>query len=82
MVPSDRSPTLWGLATDQLKLLFELVGDRSVTVLKPISNLWNAKLTETQIFRELSIEIESSLSNWITELSNSIRELFNLIRAL
>ena len=32
MVPSDRSPTNWGLATDQWKLLFELVGDRSVTV--------------------------------------------------
>ena len=27
------------------------------------ANLWNAKLTETQIFRELSIEIESSLFN-------------------
>ena len=26
--------------------------------------LWNAKLTETQIFRELSIEIESSLFNY------------------
>ena len=26
-----------------------------------ISTLWNAKLTETQIFKELSIEIESSL---------------------
>ena len=26
-------------------------------------SLWNAKLTETQIFRELSIEIESSLFN-------------------
>ena len=25
--------------------------------------LWNAKLTETQIFRELSIEIESSRFN-------------------
>ena len=25
--------------------------------------LWNAKLTETQIYRELSIEIESSLFN-------------------
>ena len=38
MVPSDMSPTNLGLATDQLKLLFELVGDRSVTVPKPISN--------------------------------------------
>ena len=42
--------------------------------------LWNAKLTETQIFRELSIEIESSLFNWralylIIDLSNSNREL-------
>ena len=25
--------------------------------------IWNAKLTETEIFRELSIEIESSLFN-------------------
>ena len=25
------------------------------------AKLWNAKLTETRIFRELSIEIESSL---------------------
>ena len=38
MVPSNRSPTNWGLATDQWKLLFELVGDRSVTVPKPFSN--------------------------------------------
>ena len=38
IVPSDRSPTNWGLATDQWKLLFELVGDRSVTVPKPFSN--------------------------------------------
>ena len=38
MVPSDKSPTNLGLAIDQLKLLFELVGDRSVTVPKPISN--------------------------------------------
>ena len=36
--------------------------------------LWNAKLTETQIFSELS--------NWIKELFNSIRELFNSIREL
>ena len=26
-----------------------------------VTGLWNAKLTETRIFRELSIEIESSL---------------------
>ena len=38
MVPSERSPTSLGLATDQWKLLFELVGDRSVTVPKPFSN--------------------------------------------
>ena len=38
MVPSNRSPTNWGLATDQWKLLFELVGDRSVTVPKPFPN--------------------------------------------
>ena len=38
MVPSERSPTNWGLATDHWKLLFELVGDRSVTVPKPFSN--------------------------------------------
>ena len=29
----------------------------------PQRGVWNAKLTETQIFRELSIEIESSLFN-------------------
>ena len=28
-----------------------------------VQDVWNAKLTETQIFRELSIEIESSLFN-------------------
>ena len=28
-----------------------------------LCRLWNAKLTETQIYRELSIEIESSLFN-------------------
>ena len=33
--------------------------------------LWNAKLTETQILRELSIEIESSL----IELKSSLIEL-------
>ena len=33
--------------------------------------LWNAKLTETQIFSELSIEIESSL----IELKSSLIEL-------
>ena len=38
MVQSERSPTNWGLATDQWKLLFELVGDWSVTVPKPFSN--------------------------------------------
>ena len=41
--------------------------------------LWNAKLTETRIFRELSIEIESSLielkGSLIRELLNSIIEL-------
>ena len=45
-----------------------------------IAPVWNAKLTETRIFRELSIEIENS--NWIKELSNSIKELFNSIREL
>ena len=34
-------------------------------------NLWNAKLTETRIFRELSIEIESSL----IELKSSLIQL-------
>ena len=49
------------------------------------SHVWNAKLTETRIFRELSIEIESSLIELksclikIRELFNSIRELFNSI---
>ena len=47
------------------------------------SYLWNAKLTETRIFRELSIEIDyRELSNWIKELSYSIKELFNSIREL
>ena len=30
------------------------------------SPVWNAKLTETQIFRELSIEIENTLFNYRT----------------
>ena len=34
-------------------------------------NVWNAKLTETRIFRELSIEIENSL----IELKSSLIEL-------
>ena len=38
-------------------LLFDL--DRFISV----SGVWNAKLTKTQIYRELSIEIESSLFN-------------------
>ena len=42
--------------------------------------LWNAKLTETQIFREL-FWIEE-LSNRIKELSNWIKDLLNLIKAL
>ena len=37
-------------------------------------SIWNAKLTETRIFRELS--------NWIKELSNSIKEIFNSISEL
>ena len=41
--------------------------------------VWNAKLTETPILSELSIEKESSL---IRELFNSIKELFNSIREL
>ena len=50
MVPSDRSPTNWGLATDQWKLLFELVGDRSVTVPKPFSNkLLNYKKSRCEV---------------------------------
>ena len=36
--------------------------------------VWNAKLTETQIFRELSIEIESSLINSIREILNSVKD--------
>ena len=35
------------------------------------SHVWNAKLTETQIFSELSIEIESSL----IELKSSLIQL-------
>ena len=35
------------------------------------AHVWNAKLTETQIFRELSISIESSL----IELKNSLIQL-------
>ena len=46
-----------------------------------IQSIWNAKLTETQIFRELSNWIKE-LSNWIKELSNWIKELFNSIREL
>ena len=38
MVPSNMSPTNWGLVTDQWKLLFELVGSRSVIEPKPFSN--------------------------------------------
>ena len=34
-------------------------------------NIWNAKLTKTRIFRELSIEIESSL----IELKSSLIQL-------
>ena len=47
--------------------------------------IWNAKLTETRIFRELSIEIESSLIELKSSLIefkerfNPIRELFNSI---
>ena len=47
--------------------------------------VWNAKLTETQIFRELSIEIESSLLKYkciIIERTNRIKELSILIREL
>ena len=36
-----------------------------------MSGLWNAKLTETRIFRERSIEIESSL----IELKSSLIQL-------
>ena len=62
------------------------------------SVLWNAKLIETQIFRELSIGIEISLIelksclielkssliqlNSIIDLFYSIRDLFNSIREL
>ena len=59
----------------------------------PVPSIWNAKLTETQIFRVLSIEelsiliielsnLNRQLSNSIKELSNTrypIRELFNWI---
>ena len=48
--------------------------------------LWNAKLTETQIFSELSFEIESSLiqlkSSLIQLESHSLIDLFNSIREL
>ena len=49
------------------------------------STLWKAKLTETQIFRELSIEIESSLiqlkSSLIqhTQLESSLIELLSSV---
>ena len=36
-----------------------------------VKSVWNAKLTETRIFRELSIEIESSL----IELKSSLIQL-------
>ena len=50
-------------------------------------HLWKANLTETQIFRELSIEIERSLFNYIAsiliiELSKSNRELSYSIKEL
>ena len=45
---------------------------RSVTrTPDPVPFVWNAKLTETQIFSELSIEIESSL----IELKSSLIQL-------
>ena len=40
--------------------------------------LWNAKLTETRIFRELSIEIESSL----IELKSSLIQLKSSLNKL
>ena len=45
---------------------------------KGIPSIWNAKLTETRIFRELSIEIESSLielKSSLIELKSSLIEL-------
>ena len=42
-------------------LLIIGIKSMSVEVLFIVPFVWNAKLTETQIFRELSIEIESSL---------------------
>ena len=67
-----------------LCLVFVCVGSTTRTVLKsrcfkrwhhqriqPATIVWNAKLTETQIFSELSIEIESSL----IELKSSLIQL-------
>ena len=42
-----------------------------LSALSPFCFLWNAKLTETRVFRELSNEIESSL----IELKSSLIQL-------
>ena len=47
--------------------------------------VWNAKLTETRILRELSIEIESSLielKSSLIELKSSLFELMSSIMKL
>ena len=49
----------------------------SCTRRRPFCYIWNAKLTETQIFRELSIEIESFLIQLESSLFQKESYLFN-----
>ena len=51
--------------------MFLLVYQKANIKLLVFQELWNAKLTETRIFRELSIQIESSL----IELKSSLIQL-------
>ena len=44
-------------------LMHQRPGEKNYDFFLFKQRLWNAKLTETQIYRELSIEIESSLFN-------------------
>ena len=72
----------------KVKLMKMCQCDEHETVKIATCNVWNAKLTETRIFRELSIELKSSLIELKSSLIqlkssfNSIRELFNSIREL
>ena len=52
-------------------VLYRWCHSDSASVLLYFTLVWNAKLTETQIFSELSIEIESSL----IELKSSLIQL-------